>query len=50
MSAGMPTGVAMVLWVNDYDKALSFYCEQILLFSLFANTSGSGMRNVVLND
>ena len=40
--------MTLALWVDDYDKAINFYCEQTRLFSLVANTSGPGMRNVVL--
>jgi catechol 2,3-dioxygenase-like lactoylglutathione lyase family enzyme len=40
--------VTLVLWVDDYDKAIDFYCEKTQLFYLVANTTGSGLRNVVL--
>jgi predicted enzyme related to lactoylglutathione lyase len=43
-----PVGVTLALWVDDYDKAIRFYCEQTQLFSLVANTSGLGLRYVVL--
>ncbi|VTR97048.1 VOC family protein [Tuwongella immobilis] len=43
-----PVGVAMTFWVDDYDKAINFYCEKTQLFTLVANTSGPGLRNVVL--
>ena len=43
------SGVTLALWVDDYDKAIEFYCEQSQLFSLVANaTIDSDNRNVVL--
>jgi len=42
-------GVTGVLWVDNYEKAIFFYCDQTKLFSLYANTSGVGLRNVVLS-
>jgi hypothetical protein len=41
-------GVTLTLWVDDYDKAINFYCEKTQLFTLVANTAGPGLRNVVL--
>ena len=42
-------GATVALWVDDYDKAIRFYCEQTQMFSLVANaTIGPDIRNVVL--
>ena len=43
------SGVRLSLLVDDYDKAIWFYCEQTKLFSLVANLDlGPDSRNVVL--
>lgn len=42
-------GVRLSLLVDDYDRAIQFYCEQTGMFSLVANlTLGPDTRNVVL--
>jgi len=41
--------VRLSMLVDDYDKAINFYCSQANLFTVVADLAlGSGQRNVVL--